>query len=87
MLCADRLGAAPLAGAGFADVAVTPVELTLRYPDLGEFVLPYEHVRRAADPDAHTDVIQRRLDGYRQLFDLEPREVANVSTPPQRGIA
>jgi len=30
-----------LAGAGFADVAVAPVELTLRYPDLGEFVRRY----------------------------------------------
>lgn len=37
--------------AGFADAAVGPEGATW-YPDLGEFVLPYEEVRSAAHPDA-----------------------------------
>ena len=36
--------------AGFRDVAVAPDEASYR-EDLGEFVLPYEAVRTAADPD------------------------------------
>ena len=36
---------------GFADRAVEP-DAAYFYPDLGEFVLPYEAVRTAADPDA-----------------------------------
>ena len=36
---------------GFADRAVDP-EAAYFYPDLGEFVLPYEAVRTADDPDA-----------------------------------
>ncbi|MEP0547783.1 MAG: DUF5996 family protein [Rhodothermales bacterium] len=36
---------------GFADRAVEP-DAAYFYPDLGEFVLPYEAVRTAPDPDA-----------------------------------
>ncbi|SMF21690.1 hypothetical protein SAMN06265365_104172 [Tistlia consotensis] len=39
------------APAGFAEAAVAPAEACF-HKDLGEFLLPYEAVRRAADPEA-----------------------------------
>jgi hypothetical protein len=36
---------------GFGDWAVRP-EAAFYHPQMGEFLLPYEAVRRAADPDA-----------------------------------
>lgn len=35
-----------------------------------------------ADPDAHTDVLRQRLDGYRRLFEVEPPFIIGDDLPP-----
>ncbi len=67
---------------GFADAAVLPADASYNAA-LGEFVLPYDAVRRAADPeDALSSFLQSTYDAAATLADWD-RSSLEVEAPPQ----
>jgi hypothetical protein len=70
--------------AGFKEAAVQPAEAFYQ-TDLGEFILPYEAVRRAADPDARLRTFVEST--YERAASLAGWDRAALEQPPILGGA
>ena len=77
------------APAGFADAKVKPAQAYF-HKQLGEFILPYEAVRNAADPEALLlDFLQSTYDGGGRILrnGIDPRlNALPAAAPPATGV-